>query len=193
MDIAAQFQASYMRTTGFIVHFDDDDEIDAPYWGDDPSAAAAKANRSKPKLFLPFDPTNPRAKVDEAAGFIRGSTWSEAEGIDPEDEEHFTLVQLLSPTERTNPSPSSTSPLSIFVTPSPLRPREVPTTLRYRIRPIANPVLLRLKALQNVCAGVGVEWEGRARDGALGFGRDRLQGVAFDGIGRSRLSWEVSF
>jgi len=54
-------------------------------------------------------------------------------------------------------------------------------------------VLLRLKALQNVCAGEGVEWEGRAREGALGFGCDRIKGIAFDGIGRSRLSWEVSF
>ena len=182
-----------MRTTGFIVHLEDDDEMDAPYWGANPSATAAKANRSKAKSFLPFDPTNPRAKVDKATEFIKGSAWSEVEGIDPEEEEHFTLVQLLSQSERMIPSPSSTSPLSIFVTPSPLRPREVPTTLRYRIRPVANPVLLRLKALQNVCAGVGVEWEGRAREGALGFGRDRLQGVAFDGIGRSRLSWEVSF
>lgn len=186
MDVAAQFQASYMRTTEFIVPFDDDlsDDTFTPLW-------SKTKGKSKAKAFLPFDPTNPRANIGEATVFIKGSTWSDAEEeIDPE--EHYTLVQLLSPTERRNPSPSA-SPLSMFITPSPLRPREVPTGLRYRVRPVANPVLLRLKALQNVCAGEGVEWEGRAREGALGFGCDRLHGIAIDGIGRSRLSWEVSF
>jgi len=150
--------------------------------------------RSKAKAYLPFDPTYPRAKINEAAGFIKASAWSEpTEEVDLGEEEHYTLVQLLSPSERRNPSPYSNSLLSMHITPSPLRPREAPAMLKYRIRPIANPVLLRLKALQNVCAGEGVEWEGRAREGALGFGCDRLHGVAFDGIGRSRLGWEVSF
>ena len=199
MDVAAQFQASYLRTAGLVIQFESGppgDETSAPTWdAKSPTAPANRKAKAKPKAkpLLPFDPTNPRAKISEAAVFIRGSTWSDPkEEIDP-GEEHYTLIQLLSPSERQNPSPSTASPLSVFVTPSPLRPREIPTSLRYRIRPIANPVLLRLKALQNVCAGEGVEWEGRAREGALGFGRDRLQGVAFDGIGRSRLSWEVSF
>jgi len=197
MDVAAQFQASYLRTAGFIVQLETippGDETSAATWDAGRPTASKKAKpRSNTKIPLPFDPTNPRAKISDTAEFIRGTAWSESkEELDPE-EEHYTLIQLLSPSERMNPSPSSTSPLSVFITPSPLRPRDSPTTLRYRIRPIANPVLLRLKALQNVCAGEGVEWEGRAREGALGFGRDRLQGVAFDGIGRSRLSWEVSF
>jgi len=195
MDVAAQFQASYMRTAGFIVQLENclpDDEIPVPSWSTEPPTVVAKANaRSKAKISLPFSPTNPRAKINEATAFIKGCAWSEAnEEIDPA-EDHYTLVELLTPSERRSPSAAS-SP-SAFITPSPLRPREVPNSLRYRIRPIANPVLLRLKALQNVCAGEGVEWEGRAREGALGFGCDRLQGVAFDGIGKSRLSWEVSF
>ena len=192
MDVAAQFQASYLRTAGLIVQPEDGAPVSP--WDVKPSTCFVKAKaKSKAKIMHPFDPTNPRAKIAEATDFIRGSAWSETkEEIDPE-EEHYTLIQLLSPSERRNPSPSSTSPQSVFITPSPLRPRDVPSSLRYRIRPIANPVLLRLKALQNVCAGGGVEWEGRAREGALGFGRDRLQGVAFDGIGRSRLGWEVSF
>lgn len=194
MDVAAQFQASYLRTTAFIVQLETDspdDETPESPWDVKPPTAPTKAKaKSKAKVLLPFDPSNPRAKISEAAVFIKGSSRSEEE--EEAGEEHYTLIQLLAPSERRNPSPS-TSSLSVFITPSPLRPREAPTSLRYRIRPIANPVLLRLKALQNVCAGEGVEWEGRAREGALGFGRDRLQGVAFDGIGRSRLSWEVSF
>lgn len=196
MDVAAQFQASYLRTAGLIAQLETGpigDEVPASSWDTWPPTTSTKAKgKLKGKVMLPFDPTNPRAKISEAAVFIDGSTWSEAKEESEPEEEHYTLIQLLSPSERQNPSPSTTPP-SKFITPSPLRPREVPVSLRYRIRPIANPVLLRLKALQNVCAGEGVEWEGRAREGALGFGRDRLQGVAFDGIGRSRLSWEVSF
>ena len=192
IDVAAQFQASYLRANGFIVQLEDGPLDDETSWGVKPPTATAKA-KTNAKPLLPFDPTNPRAEIKEATVFIEGSAWSEVkEEIDPE-EEHYTLVQLLSASERENPPPSTTSALSMFITPSPLRPREVPITPRYRIRPIANPVLLRLKALQNVCAGEDIEWEGRAREGALGFGCDRLRGVAFDGIGRSRLSWEVSF
>jgi len=195
MDVATQFQASYLRSTGFIVQLEDDppfDETSAHSWATPAIPAKAKA-KSKAKALLPFTPNNPRAKISEVTAFIEGSTWSEETEDTDTGEEHYTLVQLLSPSERRSPSPSTTSRLSAFVTPSPLRPREVPTILRYRIRPIANPVLLRLKALQNVCAVEGVEWEGRAREGALGYGCDRLHGVAFDGIGRSRLGLEVSF
>jgi hypothetical protein len=34
-------------------------------------------------------------------------------------------------------------------------------------RPVANAVLLRLRASRNVRAGEGVEWQGRARGGAV--------------------------
>lgn len=187
MDVAAQFQASYLRTASHMVEIEADSfchESDASLWGNHPLICSANA-----KTWLPFDPSNPRAKISEVTAFIEGSTWSElTEDVSPE-REHYTLVELLSPSERILPPPST----SEFVIPSPLRSRDASTGLRCRIRPIANPVLLRLKALQNVCADQGVEWEGRAREGALGFGRDRLQGIAFDGIGRSRLSWEVSF
>jgi len=37
-----------------------------------------------------------------------------------------------------------------------------------------------------------MEWEGRAKEGTLGFGKERLAGVAFEGIGRSGLAWEVA-
>lgn len=185
MDIAAQFQASYVRTAGSIAYF----ETESPYYETAPSSWGVTSFLTPAKTWLPFDPTNPRAKISEVVTFLEGSTWSVAKDEDDHEPEHYTLVQLLSPSERCLPPPST----SAYIAPSPLRPRDVPTGLRYRIRPVANPVLLRLKALQNVCACEGVEWEGRAREGSLGYGRDRLQGVAFDGIGRSRLSWEVSF
>ncbi|KAI6163798.1 hypothetical protein EDD17DRAFT_436538 [Pisolithus thermaeus] len=80
-----------------------------------------------------------------------------------------------------------------IIIPSPLRPRTPPTVLAYRLRPIANPVVLRLRALQNLMCARGKEWEGRAREGGLGCGKERMFGVAFEGRGRSGLGCEVRF
>ncbi|KIO06869.1 hypothetical protein M404DRAFT_415956 [Pisolithus tinctorius Marx 270] len=80
-----------------------------------------------------------------------------------------------------------------IIIPSPLRPRTPPTMLAYRLRPVANPTVLRLRALQNLMCARGKEWEGRAREGGLGCGKERMLGVAFEGRGRSGLGCEVRF
>jgi hypothetical protein len=74
---------------------------------------------------------------------------------------------------------------------SPFRPVVPPPALLWRPRPVANPMILRLKALQNIMCERGKEWEGRGRDGGLGCGKDKLVGVAWEGLGRSGLGWEV--
>ncbi|KAG6329860.1 hypothetical protein ID866_9228 [Astraeus odoratus] len=99
------------------------------------------------------------------------------------------------------PMPPSTSGLpphrltttDALIVPSPLRPRTPPTVLAYRMRPVANPALLRLRALQNLMCARGKEWEGRAREGGLGCGKERMLGIAFEGRGRSGLGCEVRF
>ncbi|EPQ60118.1 hypothetical protein GLOTRDRAFT_97465, partial [Gloeophyllum trabeum ATCC 11539] len=74
----------------------------------------------------------------------------------------------------------------------PLLPAPAPSRpATWRLRPIANPVLLRLKALQNCCGAKRLAWEGRAREGSLGCGRERLVGIAWEGRGRSGLRVEV--
>ena len=65
--------------------------------------------------------------------------------------------------------------------------------LTWRIRSVENPVYLRLKALHNVVWKSGMVWQGRGRDTALGGGRERVVGVAYDGVGRSSLSSEIIF
>ena len=65
--------------------------------------------------------------------------------------------------------------------------------LTWRIRSVENPVYLRLKALHNVIWKGGMIWQGRGRDTALGGGRERVVGVAYDGVGRSTLSCEIFF
>lgn len=80
-----------------------------------------------------------------------------------------------------------------FLIPSPLRPRTPPTALAYRMRPVANPEILRLRALQNLMCARGKEWEGRGREGGLGCRKERMLGIAFEGRGPSGLGCEVRF
>ena len=49
-------------------------------------------------------------------------------------------------------------------------------------------MFLRLKALHNIAWKRGMVWQGRGRDTALGGGRERVVGIAYDGVGRSSLS-----
>ena len=111
---------------------------------------------------------------------------------------HF--IPLISPFPPPTPTSSAsrvpaTSNLKFLPQPilqsSPYRPRDPPPHLAYRMRPISNPVMLRLRALQNVLVERGKEWEGRGREGGLGYGRERVLGVAFEGRGRSGLGCEV--
>jgi hypothetical protein len=103
---------------------------------------------------------------------------------------HF--IPLVSPFSSTSRVliPANQPPWSLLQ-PSPFRPRDPPPHLVYRMRPISNPVLLRLRALQNVLVERGKEWEGRGREGGLGYGRERVLGVAFEGRGRSGLGCEL--
>ena len=59
------------------------------------------------------------------------------------------------------------------------------------MRPVANPVLLRLQALHNTCVQSSIMWQ-RAREGSLAAGKEKMVGVAWEGIGRSGLVWEVN-
>ena len=59
------------------------------------------------------------------------------------------------------------------------------------MRPVANPVLLRLQALHNTCQRSAIAWR-RAREGSLAAGKEKMVGVAWEGIGRSGLGWEVT-
>jgi len=59
--------------------------------------------------------------------------------------------------------------------------------LSWRLRSVGNPVHMRLKALHNMVKRYGMEWEGAARETALGGGRERVVGVAYEGVGRSLL------
>ena len=104
---------------------------------------------------------------------------------------HF--IPLVSQPSGTAGLPKPSVPKNAVIFPSPLRPRTPPAALAYRMRPVANPAVLRLRALQNLMYARGKEWEGRAREGGLGCGKERMLGIAFEGRGRSGLGCEVRF
>lgn len=104
---------------------------------------------------------------------------------------HF--IPLVSQPSGTTGLPKPPAPKNAIIIPSPLRPRTPPAALAYRMRPVANPAVLRLRALQNLMYARGKEWEGRAREGGLGCGKERMLGIAFEGRGRSGLGCEVRF
>ncbi|KAF9486428.1 hypothetical protein BDN70DRAFT_11598 [Pholiota conissans] len=58
----------------------------------------------------------------------------------------------------------------------------------WRIRSVGNPMHMRLKALHNVVRKHGMAWEGTGRDTALGGGRERVVGVAYENLGPTMLN-----
>ncbi|KAL5495041.1 hypothetical protein ACEPAI_503 [Sanghuangporus weigelae] len=176
VDFASRMQQSYLRTIQFAVTL-------------------------QPDLFLLPDPNSTRRALQslQPAGY-RAS---------PSDVQYFAPYPIHGPTRdlnlpsdlniplvQTHPSPDAPVPPRVFaplafVPPSPLRPREVPITPEWRLRPVANPCMLRLKAHAKRLSEKGLPWEGRAYSGSLGCGRERLTGVAFEGLGGSRLAFEA--
>ncbi|KAF7969077.1 hypothetical protein HWV62_28374 [Athelia sp. TMB] len=108
------------------------------------------------------------------------------------------FIPLVCPFPPPSPSPTASSSSSSSaaaqtrqgqgLTKSPYRPAAPHAQLAYRMRPVGNPVFLRLRALQNVVGG-GVNTNGNTN--ALGCGRERVVGVAWEGRRRSGLGCEV--
>jgi hypothetical protein len=185
-DLASQLQATYMRATAFSVAI----QTETIYRKDLVVQSGTSKSRSSSLCSLDDERLGPvgyRAKASDVMAFA--GHYEDDDEV--ENAGSVPLISIFEPLERRSlQTPTITSAAHII--PSPLRPREPPKCLQYRIRPIANPVMLRLKALQNVCFVEKMEWEGRAKEGALGFGKERMAGVAFEGIGQSGLKCEVS-
>ncbi|CAL1694296.1 unnamed protein product [Somion occarium] len=109
------------------------------------------------------------------------------------------LHTLSPPTSPSSPSYPLRFPQPPPIPRSPFRSPYPPQTLTSRLRPIANPLLLRMRALQNRCMGVGADnylEDGHvvgliAGNGGVMEVREKVVGVAWDGIGRSGLGCEV--
>ncbi|KAG1793859.1 uncharacterized protein HD556DRAFT_1237266 [Suillus plorans] len=178
VDVAKGLQSAYISTTMFSV-------------GAAPSLSCtfshSRASSSNRRNFRPY---GYRARPGDVKKFTSLTTPSPTT-TSPEPIHFIPLVSPFPPGSALVVHRSGAS--HSLIVPSPLRPRTPPTALAYRMRPVANPELLRLRALQNLMYLRGKEWEGRGREGGLGCGKERMLGVAFEGRGPSGLGCEIRF
>jgi len=204
VELAKGFQTAYINAAMFSVT-----ASASAYGGIDPYAHSKSrspprkikvlvdgVNNNNNKLITTLKPPGYRVQSSDVGVFTAPTPESLTASVEAV---HF--IPLICPFPPPPPSPLSPSrpiatanmkfPPQPVLQPSPYRQRDLPTHLVYRMRPVSNPVLLRLRALQNVLGERGQAWEGRGREGGLGCGRERVLGVAFEGRGRSGLGCEV--
>ncbi|OCH88768.1 hypothetical protein OBBRIDRAFT_836348 [Obba rivulosa] len=193
MEVASQLQRAYIRATLFSIG-----ERSRSLSESRSPPARARAHtppRARGKrVTLEAAPAGHRARAADVRVFLTGTAASpdgEPDSSDPDTpavQRSCVLIPMHAPG---TPAP----PPRVFP-PAPTPPRSpfricAPGARGARVRPVANPVLLRLQALQNVCAGAEVPWEGRGREGRMGAGGEMVVRVAWEGLGRSGLGWEV--
>ncbi|OAX42668.1 hypothetical protein K503DRAFT_766542 [Rhizopogon vinicolor AM-OR11-026] len=180
VDVAKGLQSAYISATMFSV-------------GASPSPSSASSSQSQvvPLSRRSSRRHGSRAHPADVKKFTAGTTATIA--TSPEPIHFIPLVSPFPATPSTMPRVHRSVSSHSFLIPSPLRPRTPPTALAYRMRPVANPETLRLRALQNLMCARGKEWEGRGREGGLGCGKERMLGIAFEGRGPSSLGCEVRF
>ncbi|KAI0830792.1 hypothetical protein BC628DRAFT_1312772 [Trametes gibbosa] len=189
MDFAAQFQKAYVKATMFSAGVD-------LYTRADSLSASRSPSRS---------PVRSAPRVRGTSVPVRGRTGGlkpEGYRVRPTDAHTFTalalaeestaqlqrtLIPLGLPCTVPLPSHERVFPLPPPLPRSPFRPQFAPQGVLSRLRPVANPLLVRLQALHNVCRAYGIQWPGSA--GAL---KEKVVSVAWEGVGRSGLGWEVA-
>lgn len=199
VEMAAQFQRAYVKATMFSAGSDLYSERD---WGfADPSVSRSYSRsrtRTRSRVRSEEDVWARRGRTRERRGLKLRPEGYRVTSIDVQTFLSDSLVGDPTPnrpllplnTLSSSASSSNSRPLRFPHPPSiprsPFRSEPPPHELTQRFRPIANPLLLRMRAVQNlVCARAGV----RLEDANL---REKVVGVAWDGIGRSGLGWEVS-
>lgn len=188
MDLAAQFQRAYVKATLFSVGADlyaysrSRSTSRGTSSSRSPPRHAARGASSKDLL----RPEGYRVCAADVAIFVA------LPADHPPPQPTRTLIPLWGAGEYAGAlTYERVFPLPPPIPRSPFRLPYPPPTIASRLRPVANPVVLRLQALQNVCAGHALAWEGRAKEGRMCAGKEKMVGVAWEGIGRSGLSWEV--
>lgn len=179
MDFASRVQQSYLRAVVLQQEYGT------------PCTSHGTASNSKPSINSdkPLRPTGYRADATDVQRFAPLPSSAPARSLNLTSEHNIPLLPATK--SSTAKDPARVFPPLTFVPPSPLRPRNPPCSPEWRLRPISNPCTLRLRALANVLSGEGIVWEGRAHTGSLGCGKERLTGVAFEGLGGSRLAFEA--
>ncbi|TFK94978.1 hypothetical protein K466DRAFT_1566 [Polyporus arcularius HHB13444] len=192
VDLAAQFQRAYVKATMFSAGVD--------LYARSPSRSTSRSPSRSPvrsaRVRYPPVPDRFNAGLKPAgyrASPLDVNVFMAADAALDEELHRYqrTLIPLCPPSTDTLPSYERVFPLPPVLPRSPFRPQFQPNMRLSRMRPIANPILLRLQALHNVCQTHALSWQ-RARDGTMAAGKEKILGIAWEGIGRSTLGWEVS-
>ena len=192
MDLAAQFQRAYVKATMFSAGVDLYGRSQSRSTSRSPSRSPVRPARvrysSVPgRSNAGLKPAGYRASSLDVHVFMAADESSDEEAL----QYHRTLIPLFPPSAGTLPAHERVFPLPPPLPRSPFRPQFQPNMRLSRMRPVANPILLRLQALHNVCQAHALSWH-RAREGTMAAGKEKIVGVAWEGIGRSSLGWEVS-
>ncbi|KAI0718904.1 hypothetical protein C8T65DRAFT_637318 [Cerioporus squamosus] len=192
VDLAAQFQRAYVKATMFSAGVDLYARSSSRSTSRSPSRSPVRSARvrysSVPDRFSAgLRPAGYRASSLDVHVFTAADESQDDESL----QYQRTLIPLCPPSTDTLPSHQRVFPLPPALPRSPFRPQFQPNTRLSRMRPVANPILLRLQALHNVCQTQALSWH-RAREGTMAAGKEKIIGIAWEGIGRSSLGWEVS-
>ena len=192
MDLAAQFQHAYVKATMFSAGVDlyTDRSLS--------NSRSRSRSRSRSPTTRWRHPSSRRSQSGPKPEGYRASSFDVQVFADAEmyreDEAfqyHRTLIPLFSRSPGSLNAHERVFPIPPPLPRSPFRPPYQPTTRISRMRPVANPIMLRLHALHNICQAHTIAWQ-RARDGTLAAGKEKMVGIAWEGIGRSSLGWAVS-
>ncbi|KAI0639886.1 hypothetical protein C8Q77DRAFT_1152819 [Trametes polyzona] len=194
VDFAAQFQKAYVKAAMFSAGVDVYARVDSRSASRSPSRSPV---RSAPRVRCASVPVRGRSGGLRPEGYRVCPTdvhlFTDIELPDDRAPQvQRTLIPLSTPSADTLPAHERVFPLPPPLPRSPFRPPHPPDTVLSRLRPVANPLLVRLQALHNVCRVYGIQWQGRTRDAAAGGLKEKMLGVAWEGVGRSGLVWEVS-
>lgn len=174
IDMAAQFQRAYVKATMYTA--DPNIYFTSSSYPRSRSRSTSRSRTRSPGMYTRraggLRPAGYRASCEDVEVFT-------SSGLEPIESSERPPIPLASPIPRTEyprvfPAPP-TIPRSPFRLPHP------PPTLTSRLRPVANPLLLRLRALHNLY-GLGAQ---------VPEVKEKVVGVAWEGIGRSGLVWEV--
>jgi hypothetical protein len=187
VDMAAQFQRAYVKATMSTANPD-------IYFASYPSSSYSRSrsrstSRSRTRSSTPRSRAHPsarprpegyRACSEDVELFTSTDT---ATGVVASDRALIPLAYTR-PLSTPPPDVPRVFPAPPAIPRSPFRLPYTPDTLTSRLRPVANPLLLRMRALQNLC---------RTAAGAqVPEVREKVVGVAWEGIGRSGLIREVT-
>ncbi|KAL4251496.1 hypothetical protein ABKN59_005096 [Abortiporus biennis] len=209
LEMAAQFQKAYVKATMFTAGSDLSDIYSRSRSRSYSRSRSPSRQRGR---WVSTSPVENRGRRSTMTSHLRPVGYR----VNSEDVFVFLLAEPLDeisleqaspkrpliplrPTSMSSPGAPQTHP-RVFPPPqaiprSPFRLPHPPPTITSRFRPIANPLMLRLKAAHNACLSYSTDGQLHLNEPSSvkeKESREKVLGIAWEGIGRSSLGWEIS-